>query len=301
MKKSKKQFILITGNKTECFKYFPNTYLVHPVMTYRAKKNKPEDQPMSGVVILMMAAIRDNGNESLWTNHAASMASTCKKNSLDSYSHHGTSGFTYSFGNRPFYGQKDGISVSCYTTIPSKKSNRDLLIKRDARYLEYKCAMALDYGISKVRKIIPEIKHLLCPIINAAFHKQSKEGIDMIQSRYASDNGCWNSFLFVDGKTDNFHRENDCAYTFITVPKQNLTKGKHILEQTHFLFQINEDKKLSLPLIDDITFLYNASFLTHRQSYFHNQNDNHFYNISSYANDKLFNHLRKSFDRLNKK
>ena len=71
--------------------------------------------------------------------------------------------------------------------------------------------MALEYGITKVRNIIPEIKHLWCPIVNAAFYKQSKEGIDMIQSRYASDNGCWNSFLFVDGKTDNFHQENDCA------------------------------------------------------------------------------------------
>ena len=40
--------------------------------------------------------------------------------------------------------------------------------------------MALDYGITKVRNIMPEIKHILCTIINAAFRKQTKEGIDMI-------------------------------------------------------------------------------------------------------------------------
>ena len=118
--------------------YLPTTITL-TLMTYRSKKNKPKDQPMSRLVILMMAAICDNGNESLWTNHVASMASTCKKNSLDSYSHHDTSGFTYSFGNQPFYGQKDSISVSCYTTKPSKDinrdTNRDTLIKHDARYL----------------------------------------------------------------------------------------------------------------------------------------------------------------------
>ena len=121
--------------------------------------------------MLMMAIIQDNKNESLWTNHVKTMSSTCKKNSLDTYSHHGTSGFTYSFGKRPAYGQKYGKSVSCYTTIPSKVSIRDTLIKHDARYLEYKCAMALDYAISKVSNIFREIKHLLCPIVNAAFHK----------------------------------------------------------------------------------------------------------------------------------
>ena len=75
---------------------------------------------MSGVVILMMATIRDNENESLWTNDVASVASRFKTNSLKYYSHHGTSGFTYSFGNKPFYGQKYGISVSCYATKNQK-------------------------------------------------------------------------------------------------------------------------------------------------------------------------------------
>ena len=95
----------------------------------------------------------------------------------------------------------------------------------------------------------------------------------------------------MNGKTDNFHRENDCAYTFITVPNQILTKRKHILEQPHFFFQIKEDMKLSLLLTDDTIFLYNASVLTHIQSYYHNQDDNYFYNISKYANNKIFNHL----------
>ena len=138
------------------------------------------------------------------------------------------------------------------------------LIQQDARYLEYKCAMALDYGITKIPHILPEINLLLSPVVNATFYKQCKEGNDMIQSRYASDNGYWNSFLFINGTTDKFHRENDCTYTFITVPGQQLLKGKYCTERSNVLFQINEHQKKSLPLSDDISCLYNASFLTHR-------------------------------------
>ena len=61
--------------------------------------------------------------------------------------------------------------------------------------------------------------YLLCPIINAGFNKQAAEGIELLQRSKISNDGCWNSFMFVDERTEAFHRENDCAYTIITVPK----------------------------------------------------------------------------------
>ena len=99
---------------------------------------------------------------------------------MDCYSHHGTSGFTYSFGNRPLYGNKDGKSVSCYGTKTSKVEARRNIIENDARYLEYRCAVALDHGITKISKIFPEISLLLCPIVNAAFDTQCKEGFELL-------------------------------------------------------------------------------------------------------------------------
>ena len=51
--------------QNECLEYFPNTYLVHSIMKFRSKGCKKKDQPMPGVVIIMMAPIRDNRNESL--------------------------------------------------------------------------------------------------------------------------------------------------------------------------------------------------------------------------------------------
>ena len=142
---------------------------------------------------------------------------------------------------------------------------------------------------------------LICPIINAAFDRQCDNGLELLQSRDASDNGNWNSFLFVNGRTEKFHREDDCAYTYITVPNHYIDKTQHCTNQASFLFQIDEERILSINMTNDLSFFYNASFLTHRQSYIRSPDEdkNNFYNISSYSNEKLFNHLRQSFKRLN--
>ena len=106
--------------------------------------------------------------------------------------------------------------------------------------------------------------------------------------------------MFVDGRTDNFHTEKECAYTFITVPQQVLQSNVEDCNKPKFIFKIDEDRHLILPLITGLSFLYNAIFLTHRQS--NNPSTKKeakkFFNISSYANEKLFDHLRLSFKRM---
>ena len=65
MMKSKKKLVLFTANKNECIKHFPNTVTVGTMMTYNSKDENEIHPSMSGVVILMMATIRDNKDESL--------------------------------------------------------------------------------------------------------------------------------------------------------------------------------------------------------------------------------------------
>ena len=79
MIKSKKKLVLFTANKNECIKNFPNTITVGTIMTYNSKDEYDTRPSMSGVVIIMIATIRDNKDESLWTNHIQTMPSTCKK------------------------------------------------------------------------------------------------------------------------------------------------------------------------------------------------------------------------------
>ena len=192
MEKSKKNMLFITANKEECLSLFPNTYIHGTVLTKQDLDNP--SMTMSGVVILMMAVLRDTKNETYWNDDIHEMALRCKPNSLSSYSHHDTTGFVYSFGNRPNYGNNEGSSVSIYVNKKSKVEAKNNLIHQEARYLEYLSAQSLDHGIQKIAKIFPDIKLLISPIINAAFDRQYDNGVELLQPCDASENGCWNSF-----------------------------------------------------------------------------------------------------------
>ena len=301
MNKTKSRLVLIVAPKVEFLQHYPNAYVCGTVLTYNKFKTKKSTPPMSGYVILMMTSLSSQNSNGLFTNEIFEIASRAKPNTLKSYEHHGTKGFNYSFGNKPLYGCVDGSSVSTYTTKRNKNATKQECIIQDASYVHERCAKQVLSGIESLSRIIPELKNMLCPIINAAYDMQCKKGISLLQNVITSDVGCWNAFLFVDTRTDNFHCENDCAYTFITVPQQERRIYAHKQDGPCFLFKINETQTITLPLHNDSSFIYNASFLTHRQRYepVANEGDNMFFNISSYANEKLFNHLRKSFDRFN--
>ena len=75
--------------------------------------------------------------------------------------------------------------------------------------------------------------------------------------------------------------------------------NKH-MNKPMFLFKFNDENTLMIPLASGVSFVYNGQCITHRQSCVRNDKytENKFYNISSYANGKLFNHIRKTFSRL---
>ena len=73
--KSKKNMLFITANKEECLNCFPSTYVHGTVLTNQDTKNP--STTMSGVVILMMAVLRDTKNETCWNDGIHEMALRC--------------------------------------------------------------------------------------------------------------------------------------------------------------------------------------------------------------------------------
>ena len=59
-------------------------------MTYNPNGNTKKETSMSGIVILMMAIIRNNSKETMWKDHLLTISKTCKNDSLKSYAHHDT-------------------------------------------------------------------------------------------------------------------------------------------------------------------------------------------------------------------
>ena len=102
--------------------------------------------------------------------------------------------------------------------------------------------------------------------------------------------------LNVNGSTTQFHSEVDCTYTLMTVPQQTFNFKQNIENLPSFLFQFTTAHHAMIELIEDVSIVYNGRFLIHRQHFIKEaMEQEQFYNISCYGNNKLFNHLRKTF------
>ena len=112
--------------------------------------------------------------------------------------------------------------------------------------MEQDISRVITNGFNIISKVVPQIRQLISPIIDSAYKIQIAKGKDVLEDVATSSSGCWNSFLYVNGRTDEMHTEMDCAYTFITVPKQVIDHIQHCTHQSRFMFQIKEEQRLFL-------------------------------------------------------
>ena len=143
------------------------------------------------------------------------MISICKNNVLQTYDHHGTSGKCFSFGNKPNYGNVNGVSVNIYSSKKSNDVSKQRCIDFNVEFIENIFSNVVNERIHKFSKIIPEINWLLSPILDSAYKRQQTIDRRILTPLKVSQSGCWNSHIFVDSCTANFHVEKDCAYMFL--------------------------------------------------------------------------------------
>ena len=112
-----------------------------------------------------------------------------------------------------------------------------------------------------------------------------------------SECGMWQSSICVNGQTTNLHTENDCTYTIITVPEQS--KEENTVDDYIFLFQIKKGETIGIKMWDGISFMFSGKYLSRRQA--HNETtttkNSLFFNIASYGNEMLYNHIKRTINR----
>ena len=131
---------------------------------------------------------------------------------------------------------------------------------------------------------------LLSPTIN------EKYGHINLKEVATSKVGLWQSQLCIDASTKIEHVERDCTYTLISIPKQDIYLGEKASKHMYFQFSLNKSNIMIIPYHSNFSFLFSGLCVVHRQ----NHPTTNFVNIASYGNARLFNHIRASFDRLNK-
>ena len=103
--------------------------------------------------------------------------------------------------------------------------------------------------------------------------------------------------------TSELYAENECTYTVIHVPKQEVTKNTNKNKNYSFLFKIKGNCNVGIKLIHGIPFVFPGKYLTYRQIYnFDNAaNDTLFINFVPYGNARLYRRIKASLHRkLNK-
>ena len=158
-----------------------------------------------------------------------------------------------------------------------------------AKTIEEMISFEMSFALEQIAKIVVNVDRLLLSVIDVAHSKQYNFGdIGMIKNHNASDS-MWNTNVCVNASTGDFHTEKDTSYTLITVPSQEQKEQKNNGNEYSFLFKLNANTTISLPLSIYLTFLFSGMFISHRQkgNNSRNKEDPPFINLSSYGNQRL--------------
>ena len=278
---------------------------IHIVDTvFRTKNNdKGEDKyKPSGIVLLLMCRLDVQCGRTGWAwghDHFKTIKSS-KSNIINaSMGHFGSEGSYFSYGNKGNFGMVDGSSVSQYVNRKFTTEARSTKAAFDSKLIEEMVSQEIGIGIDGLCKIIPNLRSLIAPIISIGYELQGSKGEVNLQKMAASSSGLWQTSISVNAQTKVMHTENDATYTVINVPKQDESMKKNKARQYTFLFKLRNNKNVCFKLRSGITFVYSGKLLTHHQTC--NlpclPKEEIFFNFGSYGTERLYRHIRTSFDR----
>ena len=253
----------------------------------------------SGIVVLFISIYNPiKSHRRLWIDDDKRRLEKCKPNITVSFSHYGSSGYVASFGNKGSFDKAVVSSVGQYSTKKSKNQVKQLFIEEESQEYENLIAIHIAFSVKDLSVVIPNIRTILNPIVKTAFEIQQKDKELNIKEGKATVDGCWHTSICINAETKCFHTEEDCSYTLITVPQQNVVNDRY-----DFIFQLKGNKHINLHMLPGTSFIFSGMYLTHRQNRLIDTNSNedneHFFNIASYGNKRLFSHIRSTLKKLN--
>jgi len=256
----------------------------------------------SGIVLLLLCRLDAQRGRTGWKwghEHLKTIESS-KTNIINaSMGHFGSEGRYFSYGNKGNFGMVDGSSVGQYV---NRKFNTESSSNKSAfnsMMIEEMVAKEIGIGIDGLCKLTQHIKSLIAPIITTGFNLQQPKGAVNLKEIPASSSGLWQTSISVNAQTKVLHTENDATYTVINVPDQQDNVKKNKARQYTFLFKLCNKKNICFKLRSGVTFVYSGKLLTHHQTCNLpcSPTEDMFFNFGSYGTERLYRHIRTSFDR----
>ena len=282
-----KKYVLVTAHKSECITVLPQ--LLTSSLTSNSHK--------SDIVVLLAYTLNPiHPANKVWIDDDFTRLKKCKPNILQSNSHHESTGYYASFGNKGSFDKSVTSSVGQYTSKKNNKFPKQIIINTEAANYEQCCADELERSVKDISSFLPNTQSILAPVLDTSFHIQTDYKDLNFKETLASNSGCWQSSICVNAQTKKLHTEDDCTYTLISIPNQNRPKESQV--RYDFLFNLTGNDSLNIPLKPGVSFMFSGLFLTHRQnkSIEVTAKNDIFFNIASYGNKRLFHHLRKTIN-----
>ena len=168
------------------------------------------------------------------------------------------------------------------------------MLKKDTESCIIQCTglwRTISTRFEELTSVIPNICQYISPTLNVAHELQKEIGNCNLRSTAVSNVGLWQSSVCVNCQTSSLHTENDCTYTIITTPNQNISTVPY------FLFDIKKGFTIGLEMNPGLTFMFSGKYLYHRQMILdeHNIDKSCYINLSSYGSEKLFNNFNLTY------
>ena len=280
---------IITLPKSDAMSIFPE--LVTSESTYN-------DDP-SGTVLLMACVYQPDSNKGKkWNNDDFKEVKKCKPNILQSSKHHQSTGYYASFGNKGSYEIVNSSSVGQYTTKKHTKLSKQQIINSQATKYETYCANEIARSVCALKSFLPNIQSIIAPVLETSYELQLKEQDLNLKEMSSVNEGCWQTSICIDAETREYHTEHDCTYTLISIPSQESSNPSASSIKYDFLFKLTNNQTINISLKPGLSFMFSGLYLTHRQNKSQDTNNLHntFFNMASYGNKRLFQHLRKTYN-----
>lgn len=302
--KSKKRIFCITADSDEILNLRPETLVIKSTSRYNCPQGK-EGINDTGVVVLFFGVVppptkikyKMEMNKSFAETIAKTKNNITKKGAAN---HHNSTGKYYSFGNKGAYKIVNNSSVGQYSNKNITARKYKELLKDAAKDAEQLCACHLLDSVLSTQKHIRNMSKLIQPVLSTAYKIQDEIGSVNLKEVESTAGGMWQSSICINAKTTVFHTESDCTYTLCKIPNQTLAHDKNIDYQRMFFIQLNENETIAIPLVLNLTFVFTGMFITHRQHChdYSNHDGSVFINLISYGNKRIFDHIKKSFERV---
>ena len=158
------------------------------------------NREMSGKLLLMYCVDDHQKNCTGWEWNASIWnAMKGSKNNIitKKNNHNGSSGHYYSYGNRCNFGVVDGSSVGQYTYKCFKNDLKTTSSHIRDTAVQHISSHELGAGIDSLASRLPNIKHLISPIVNAAYATQTFKGNIGLEKVESTNHGVWQSSVCV--------------------------------------------------------------------------------------------------------